>query len=110
MIVSHTDSFITTKSWKKGDTCLEGVQSNYCAGDNIVTPLNDCVYNRNETWEFFRRYMSADKLADTGQHVELVSLRNRIQQEVWDSHYKFVIAKNPRDKAISDFFWENNKT
>jgi hypothetical protein len=109
MIISHSHQFISIKSLKTAGTSVESILSNYCSGDDIVTPLNDFSHNRNEKGEFIHRAMNADDYQAIGQHVEAHTIRERLPADIWDRYFKFSIARNPWDKAVSFFYWHHRQ-
>lgn len=110
MIISHTHKFIFIKSFKTAGTSIEATLSNYCSGEDIVTPINDYRHNRNEKGEFIHKAMNASEFVklnlDNLQHVEALVIKNHVSPEVWNNYFKFSIARNPWDRVISYFFWE----
>ena len=113
MIISHTNKFIFIKSIKTAGTSIEAVLSNYCSGDDVVTPLNDYSFNRDETGRVVHRAMNANKLEwwnkEIGQHVDAAMLKAHIPGEVWSTYKKISIARNPWDRLISLFMWRNKQ-
>ncbi len=105
MIISHTRKFIFIKSRKTAGTSLEAALSQYCSGSDIVTPLNDFRHNRNEKGEFIHRAMNAAAYREIGQHVDAITIRERISEQEWRGYFKFSIARNPWDRMVSDFTW-----
>jgi hypothetical protein len=109
MIISHTHKFIFIKSLKTAGTSVESILSNYCSGDDIVTPLNDFSHNRNEKGEFIHRAMNAEDYREIGQHVDAATIRGRLPAELWNSYFKISLARNPWDRAVSFFYWEHRQ-
>lgn len=106
MIISHTHKFIFIKSVKTAGTSIEAVLSNHCSGDDIVTPLNDFRHNRDEKGRFIHRSMNADDYREIGQHVDALTIKDRVPEHVWNEYFKFSIARNPWDRVVSYFFWQ----
>jgi hypothetical protein len=113
MIISHTHKFIFIKSFKTAGTSIESTLSNYCSGNDIVTPINDYRHNRNEKGEFIHKAMNAEEFIELGldnlQHVEALVIKNKVPPEVWNSYFKFSISRNPWDRAVSYFHWEKRQ-
>jgi hypothetical protein len=106
MIVSHTRKFIFIKSAKTAGTSLEAALSNYCSGADIVTPLGDYEFNRDETGRWVHRAMNADGFE---QHDWGVTIRDKVGLAVWNEYFKFSIARNPWDRVVSLFTWKARK-
>jgi hypothetical protein len=109
MIISHARKFIFIKSLKTAGTSVESALSQYCAGDDIVTPLNDFKHNRSETGEVLHRAMNFDDYKEIGQHVDAATIRSRIPPEAWNGYFKISLARNPWDRAVSFFYWEHRR-
>jgi hypothetical protein len=106
MIISHSHKFIFIKSEKTAGTSIESALSQYCGGDDIVVPINDFRYNRNEKGEFVHKSMNADEeYRRIGQHVDASTIRRKVTPEVWNDYLKISLIRNPWDRTISYFFW-----
>jgi hypothetical protein len=108
MIISHSRKFIFIKSRKTAGTSLESALSQFCSGDDIVTPLNDLPHNRNEKGEFLHKSMNAEEYRELGpnwQHIDAWTIKSRLPAEQWNSYFKVSIARNPWDRVVSDFMW-----
>lgn len=113
MIISHTHKFIFIKSFKTAGTSVEAALSNYCSGNDIVTPLNDYRHNRDENGRFIHKAMNAEEYIQLNlpnlQHVEALTIKSTVLAEAWNSYFKFSITRNPWDRAVSYFFWEKRR-
>lgn len=110
MIISHSHKFIFIKSLKTAGTSLEAALTQHCSGSDVVVPINDFGHNRDEKGEFVHRSMNADDVyRKIGQHVDAPTIKSREPTEVWDSYFKFSIARNPWDRALSYFFWDKRR-
>lgn len=103
MIVSHSRRFIFIKSAKTAGTSLEAALSNFCSGTDVVTPLGDYEFNRDETGRWLHRAMNADGFE---QHDWGVTIRDKVGSAVWNEYFKFSIARNPWDRVVSLFTWK----
>ena len=48
MIISHTHKYIFLKSLKTAGTSVEAALSKHCGAGDMVTPLDDYWFNRDE--------------------------------------------------------------
>lgn len=106
MIVSHTHKFIFIKSEKTGGTSVEAALSRYCRDADIVTSLEDYPFNRDKNSNWVHQSMNAGEFE---QHDDAITLRKKLGPDVWSAYFKFSIARNPWDKVVSDFFWQNRR-
>ena len=106
MIVSHSHRFIFIKSLKTAGTSAEAALSNHCTGNDVVTPLGDYEFNRNESGEWVHKAMNAGNYS---QHADAATIRDSLPTEVWNDYFKFSITRNPWDRALSYFFWDKRQ-
>ena len=110
MIISHTHKFIFIKSLKTAGTSIEAALSNQCSGNDVVIPINDFGHNRDVDGRFVHRSMNADEFyRKIGQHVDAPTIKARESSETWNDYFKFSIARNPWDRALSYFFWDRRR-
>lgn len=112
MIISHTHKFILLKSLKTAGTSIEAALSQVCSGHDVVTPLNDFSFNRDEAGASVHRAMNAEALAwwdkeEIGQHVDVATLRRNLPENVWNNYCKISITRNPWDRVVSLFSWSS---
>lgn len=128
MIVSHKHKFIFLKTRKTAGTSVEVILSRFCGPDDIITPISD----KDETLRGSEngprndqgRFNPLPELAVPGtdisrtirdawrgrkffNHMTAAQARNRLPREVWDSYFKFCFERNPWDKTLSSFHWQN---
>ena len=103
MIISHTHKYIFIKSAKTAGTSLEAALSNYCGDNDIITPLYDYEFNRDKNGQWIHHAMN---YGDYRQHESGITIRNKVGQDIWNSYFKFSIARNPWDRVVSLFNWK----
>ena len=106
MIISHTHKYIFIKSRKTAGTSVEAALPHYCSGDDIVTPLGDYQFNRDEKNEWVHQSMNAGEFH---QHDTALTIKNRVPRELWNNYFKFSITRNPWERVVSDFDWQSRK-
>lgn len=106
MIISHSHKFIFIKSYKTAGTSVEAALSEICTDDDVVTSLGDYHFNRNEKGEWIHKSRNP---GDFHQHDDAITIKSKIPEQIWNDYYKFSIVRNPWDRAVSFFFWENRK-
>jgi hypothetical protein len=103
MIISHSHRFIFIKSAKTAGTSVEAALSGFCGGNDVVTPLGPYGVNRDKAGKWVHSAMNA---GDFQQHDHGRTIRDKVPDEVWSRYFKFSIARNPWDRALSLFFWK----
>lgn len=104
MIISHSRKFIFIKSAKTAGTSLETALSNYCSGDDVVTPLGDYEFNKDPTGRWQHKAMN---VGDFQQHDWAVTIRDKVGPAIWNDYFKFSIARNPWDRVVSLYTWKS---
>lgn len=103
MIISHTHKYIFLKSLKTAGTSVEAALSKHCNEQDVVTPLGDYWFNRNERGEWVHSSMNSEGFF---QHDSAAEVRRKVGPEIWNGYFKFSIARNPWDRVVSDFSWQ----
>ena len=81
-----------------------------CAGSSIETAFGIDVANNSHTnnhnffgWneknKLFLQHATPQELFDYGF----------INKNLWDKYYKFIVVRNPWDRAFSDYYWLSNE-
>lgn len=127
MILSHRHRFIFIKTSKTAGTSLEIALSRFCGPDDIITPIADedemirKELNYPGPKNFFAplsEYTVKDvlkfllKKSDNYRrkkrwynHISAEEIKDKVESEVWENYYKFCVARNPWDRAVSLYYW-----
>jgi hypothetical protein len=103
LIISHTHKYIFLKSLKTAGTSVEAALSKHCGANDMVTPLGDYWFNRDERGQWVHSAMNAEGFF---QHDSAAEIRRKVPEEIWRDYFKFSIARNPWDRVVSDFSWQ----
>jgi hypothetical protein len=104
LIISHTHKYIFIKSEKTAGTSVEAALSKHCTTNDIVTPLGDYWFNRDERGEWVHSAMNAEGFF---QHDSAADVKRKVPPEIWIEYFKFSITRNPWDRVVSNFSWES---
>jgi hypothetical protein len=126
MILSHKYRFIFLKTHKTAGTSVEISLSRYCGPADIITPVweedeairreHDCgPQNHQYRWGDYsardllrllvkRRPKAGLKFYN---HMPAREVRRLVGERVWNSYFKFCFERNPWDKVISQFCFDN---
>ena len=103
MIISHTHKYIFIKSLKTAGTSVEAALSKHCGENDMVTPLGDYWFNRDEKGAWIHSAMNAEGFS---QHDPAADVKRKVAPEIWNEYLKFSITSNPWDRVVSHFAWE----
>lgn len=125
MIINHKYRFIYIKTKKTASTSIEIALSRYCDANDILTPIGgrDEPKRANlgyqgpanylmprQQWtrgDLFRHYLFREEIVAYWNHMPAAAIRERIGPDIWNSYFKFCFERNPWDRAISAYYWEN---
>jgi hypothetical protein len=103
VIISHKHKYIFIKSLKTAGTSIEAALSKHCSKDDLVTPLGDYWFNRDERGEWIHSSMNAEGFS---QHDPAAEVKRKLPPQIWNEYLKFSIVRNPWDRVVSLFAWE----
>jgi len=103
VIISHSHRFILIKSEKTAGTSIEAALSKHCIDSDVVTPLGDYWFNRDEKGAWIHSSMNAEGFS---QHDPASEVKRKVPPEIWNEYFKFSITRNPWDRVVSQFAWE----
>ena len=104
MILSHTHKYLFIKSTKTAGTSIEAALSHHCGGNDVVTPLGNYEFNRDESGAWVHKSMNEGAYQ---QHDDALTIKNSLPADLWNSYFKFSIARNPWERTLSRFFWNH---
>lgn len=97
MIISHKHKFIYFKATKVAGTSTEILLSDLVDDTAIVTPITkgDSSTHKPRNYKGFIN------------HSPPIHIKNKIGENTFNSYYKFITIRNPFDRAVSCYWWEN---
>ena len=126
-MINHTHKFIFVKTRKTAGTSLEIALSKFCTSKDMVgfivpedeakrksmgfqTSIN-CIkpiwkWSPREMYNYLKRSVPPQYL---DEHATAKQIKDFVEPEIWNSYFKFTIARNPYDQIISRYFWETRK-
>jgi hypothetical protein len=124
MILSHKYKFIFIRTQKTASSSVEISLSRYCGPDDVLTPMDPPdeeqrrkfnVYPQNflvplklYRGKEFLRFLRGWRLK-YWDHMSAKHIKRFIGEDIYNSYYKFCFERNPWEKTISYYFWENRK-
>ena len=129
MIVSHEHQLIFLKPRKVAGTSFELALSKYLSGEDIITPntFQDDALGRRLGFqppcnfnfpilEMFPvnhrgipRLLGYELPTKYYDHMPASLAKSRLPDRVWRNYRKISLIRNPWDRAVSLFFWKNNR-
>jgi hypothetical protein len=130
VIVSHEHQLIFLKPLKVAGTSFEIALSKYLSSDDIVTPIvvedetlrkrlgyqGPCNFNYPILGKVFSpnhrgipQLLGRELPTKYWNHMPASQAKNRLPAWVWRNYRKISLIRNPWDRAVSIFFWKNNR-
>lgn len=106
MLISHRYKFIYTKTAKTAGTSVESYFERFCMADNEWQ-----FSHAREEYESEHGIIGYRGMNAAGKkwynHMPAVEIRNKVGANVWNSYFKFCVVRNPFDKLVSGFYFNN---
>ena len=95
MIVSHSNKFIYVKSYKTASTSVEIFFERFCKNLDIVGYRGPNPVPEDRTWY---------------NHMTPSQIKEKLDDDAaWNSYLKFGCVRNPWDRIVSSYFFDNIK-
>jgi len=122
LIVSHEHRFIFIKTRKTAGTSLEIALSKFCGEKDIITsiepsdeqirqklgyrgPQNYCIPYRFYSLFDWRCFLINKQRLIYYNHMPAAEIITRIKSRIWNTYYKFCFERNPYEKVISRYYY-----
>ncbi len=126
MIINHKYKFIFLKTRKTAGTSIEIALSQFCSSSDIITrihkesePMRQKLgfrgpQNYDVPLRFYNKFdllklLFFQKRKRFRNHSKAHFIRENIDEEIWNSYFKFCFERNPFDKAISRYYWSTSE-
>lgn len=75
----------------------------FCRDEDIITPVKEENYRKRLTGRGCQNYRF-DSITFT-KHEKAENIKNNIDEQTWNSFFKFCFEREPVDKLISLYYW-----
>lgn len=108
MLISHRKKFIFTKTGKTAGTSVESYFEKDCMpeGDWQESHTRDEYVSEFGIIGYRGESLKKDS-CKWYNHMSAKKIRQQIGEDIWNSYYKFTVIRNPFDKLISSFYYDN---
>lgn len=110
MLISHRKKFIYTKTVKTAGTSVEVFFERYCVPEGPYTPTHATPVKISEAGIIGLRGSRKNEVVppEWYNHMGAAAIKNKLSSHIWDNYFKFCVIRNPFDRLIS-LFWFNNR-
>ena len=110
VLVSHIYRFIYIKNLKVAGSSVESFFGRYCIDPKKEYHYNDGISEHIDEFGIIGSRRSGVKNSDKWKnHKDAKSIRNDLGKEKFDEYLKFCVIRNPYDKMVSLYYWEQSK-
>jgi hypothetical protein len=125
MIISHKYRYIFLKTTKTAGTSIEIALSKFGGPEDVITPITPEDEKIRKELGYLGPMNYLAPLRGYGikdlalfllkrrrkrwfyNHITAKEVRARIGQPVWDGYFKFCVERNPWDRVVSLYYWQN---
>ena len=125
MIISHLHKYIFIKTRKTAGTSIEIALSKYAGPRDVITPLHEkdeatrrhlgypgpqnCrIPLKNYSLRTAYRSIRGRRPAVFFNHCSASFVKDHVDSDIWSTYFKFSVERNPWDKFISWYYWNNS--
>ncbi|MDP3858095.1 MAG: sulfotransferase family 2 domain-containing protein [Stagnimonas sp.] len=109
MLVSHRHKFIYTKTRKTGGTSVESYFEPYCMAEGEWTPSHSRSQYVSASGIIGQRGGGNAHRFRWWNHMPASVIREQLGAELWMAYFKFCVVRNPYEKVVSMFFFEQRR-
>lgn len=105
MLVSHRKRFIYTKTMKTAGTSVEAYFERWCLPEGAWSPAH--YRDESVTEAGIVGYRGPDPSGCRWfNHMPAAEIRRGVGEETWNSYFKFCVVRNPYDRLVSAFHFQ----
>lgn len=119
MIICHERKLIFIKSKKVAGTSMEIALSKFCGADCVITrisPIDEATRialghrgAQNYHVRGLNRLLTRRWSGKLGNHITASKVHAIFGPSIWQNYCKFTIVRNPFDRAVSRFYWDQHR-
>jgi len=107
MLISHRYKFIYLKTVKTAGTSIEAALEEYCLPEGHEPVPTSTPAIETEAGIIGARGKKFAPGSKWRNHMSAEDVRSQVDPEVWDGYFKFCNIRNPWEKTVSWFHFEN---
>jgi hypothetical protein len=125
MIISHKYRYIFLKTTKTAGTSIEIALAKFSGPEDIITPISpeDEKIRKKLGYQGPMNYSTPLRgygIKDFAlfllkgrrkrwfyNHITAKEVRARVGLQIWDGYFKFCVERNPWDRVVSLYYWQN---